>query len=289
MAIDREQDFVNGVTVVTAEFLNLFQEVMAGYLSPNFKLEALSTTQLQVPAGAGDDSVAIVIDGEMRRRESAVSVTISGGAATYDIYATADSADDLFALEFTASGGAPAATKARKIGEVDWSGTAITRFRHEHYLPHGSLHDIVGPDPIQAYVNTDVGLGVGTNGTLTTTFEPLASFTETLPVLIWKSGTTIECSAVGGFGFINDGQGGSLQIRLRDQLTGAVGLIRTIPLATTSYVLDVAAVPLTVTKTAGDSMAFVVEGRVTAGGGRSWYAPYVYGRALSLRTGETVA
>lgn len=132
MAIGKEVDFVSGVTPVSEAFMDLWQEMLASYVSPNFLVEAASTTTVRVPAGNNHDSVGIAIGGEFRRRDTLVAGTVSGGAGTKIIYATADSGDNLFALEVT--GGAPAATKFRKVGEVDWSGTVIEEVRSEFPL-----------------------------------------------------------------------------------------------------------------------------------------------------------
>lgn len=162
MAIAKEVDFVSGVTPVSEAWLDLIQELLAGYVSPNFKLDIQSSTQVRVQAGNDHDSRAISVGGEFRRRDTNVSATVSGGAGVKSIYATADSADNLFALEVT--GGAPAATKFRKIGEVDWSGSAITALRHEFPMnvhpvvslpgdvPVGGVLDFAGAVPPSNYL-----------------------------------------------------------------------------------------------------------------------------------------
>lgn len=132
MAILKEVDFVDGVTPVSAAWLDLIQEVLASYVSPNFKVEQASSTTIRVPAGNNHSAVGIAIGGQFRRRDTNVTASVSGGAGTKIVYATADSSDDVFALEVTA--GTPAATNVRKIAEVDWSGTAIEEIRNEYPL-----------------------------------------------------------------------------------------------------------------------------------------------------------
>lgn len=125
--MSKETDFVNGVTVVDESFLDAVQEVLTG-LAHNFRLEKQSTTAVRVVAGASNSQASITIMGKMRYTTTTKSLTITGGANTYNIYATADTLDRDFALE--QSSGASAATSYRKIGEVDWDGSAITDVRN---------------------------------------------------------------------------------------------------------------------------------------------------------------
>lgn len=151
MSIAKEVTFEDGVTPVTAAWLNLMQEMLAAYVAPNFTLETQSTTVLRVPAGDDHGSVAIAIGGQLRRRDTNATVTVTGGAGTKSVYATADSDDDLFALEVTS--GTPSATLYRKIGEVDWDGAAITEVRPGFPLvPSSGPPVIAGVVPIGAMV-----------------------------------------------------------------------------------------------------------------------------------------
>jgi microcystin-dependent protein len=144
MSIAKEVTYVDGVTPVSAAWLNLVQEFLAGYVSPNFKVELNSATSVRVPAGNDHDSVGIAIEGEFRRRDTNATVTVSGGAGLKNIYATADSADNLFALEMSA--GAASAAKARLVAIVDWSGTAISEIINTYPL----LPQVQGEIPIGA-------------------------------------------------------------------------------------------------------------------------------------------
>src|SRR5690606_36773308 len=127
VSISKEVTFEDGVTPVTAAWLNQIQEMLAAYVAQNFTLEAQSAPVLRVPAANDDGSVAIAIGGQLLRRDTNATVTVSGGSGTKSMYATADSDDDLFALEVTS--GTPSATPYRKIGEVDWDGAAIIELR----------------------------------------------------------------------------------------------------------------------------------------------------------------
>src|SRR5690606_13607755 len=151
VSIAKEVTFEDGVTPVTAAWLNLMQEMLAAYVAPNFTLEAQSTTVLRVPAGNDHGSVAIAIGGQLRRRDTDTTVTVSGGSGTKSVYATADSDDDLFSLEVTS--GTPYASLYRKIGEVDWDGAAITEVRPGFPLvPSSGPPVVVGVVPIGAMV-----------------------------------------------------------------------------------------------------------------------------------------
>lgn len=153
----KEVTFVDSVTVVSAAFLNLIQEVLAG-LAHNVEIDTTGTS-IRVQAGADDDAATIYIDGEFRFVVANITLDMAGkGSATYNIYATADTGDDAFALEVAT--GAPVATKYRKIGEVDWNGASISAVRttvgrlrshsHADYTEGGSVFDTATPTPSTA-------------------------------------------------------------------------------------------------------------------------------------------
>lgn len=129
--MSKEVDFVNGVTIVDEGFLDAVQEVLTG-LAHNFRLEKQSSTAVRVAASTSNDQASITIMGKMRYATTTKSLTITGSAGTYNIYATADTLDRDFALEL--SSGASLATNYRKIGEVVWDGSSITE-----------VHNLAGP------------------------------------------------------------------------------------------------------------------------------------------------
>ena len=120
--MSREVDFVNGVTVVDADWLNAMQEVLSA-LALNIVVEEQSSTAVRIVAGADEAVASAIINSQIRFTEANKSVTISGAAGTYDIYLTADTGDREFALEATT--GVPVATNYRKVAEVPWDGAAI--------------------------------------------------------------------------------------------------------------------------------------------------------------------
>lgn len=122
--------------------LSAFLSTMEG----NFRLRLTNATTIETPAGASEDMVGLGIDGRMRFIEATVQRAHPGGAAgTYDIFATAanpsiasspapntDNTNYAFALAIVATGGTPAIVAGtvdvfRKVGQLEWSGTAITR------------------------------------------------------------------------------------------------------------------------------------------------------------------
>lgn len=143
-------------------FFRTVQEMLSG-ASHNFRLIAMTTggaeiavgplaTTLRVPAGAGHDQVSLSIGGKYRYVTANVDrlVTGIGAAGEYDIFATASANDftgseptmDLtnysFALAVVASGGSPGGVALyRKVGDLTWSGTAITRLRQTVAAPGG--------------------------------------------------------------------------------------------------------------------------------------------------------
>ena len=118
-----------------------------GTLDANFRLERPTATTVRVPAGAGNDQVALGIAGKWRFIAANATATHPGGAAgTYDLYAAAaandltgvdpaDSTNYGFTLTIRARvGGVPDPPPAsggtalsRRVAEVYWDGAAITR------------------------------------------------------------------------------------------------------------------------------------------------------------------
>lgn len=127
----KEVTFVTG-TVVSAAFLNDQQEVKSA-LHIGVRLEKASSTQIQlVPLDDGNDAVAgqssMIIKGLPRWWNSTIIKTVSGAKGTYSIYVVAGESTTLEAGNITLTTGA-APANSRKIGEVDWSGAAITAIR----------------------------------------------------------------------------------------------------------------------------------------------------------------
>lgn len=126
--MSRDIDYVDGVTVVPANWLNAIQEVLSG-IAIGVRMERASSTHLQfVPIDDGDDSIAgqssMIIDGQMRWWKSIITVTVTGAAATYGVFVIAGETEELTATDIVIAASAPA--NSRKIGTVTWSGTEIT-------------------------------------------------------------------------------------------------------------------------------------------------------------------
>lgn len=143
--------------VLPSFWANAIQEFLSG-LNAGIHLEQASDTMVEIPAGTGNDLVAISIDGLWRYRSSTVQRSHPGGAAdTYPVFVTcknndirtipqpfSDFTDYAFDLAVTAPDGTPAIVPGvvdhfRKIGEVEWDGARITKVRQ--------LVGIVDPPP----------------------------------------------------------------------------------------------------------------------------------------------
>lgn len=114
-----------------------------GSLVTNFKLDLASNTVLRVPAGTGDDQMAIAIDGKWRWVSAPVTASHPGGAAgAYEAWVTAydndlslpdpaDATNYAFALTIIPAGGtiAPSAATAlqRQVAKLQWDGSKITQ------------------------------------------------------------------------------------------------------------------------------------------------------------------
>jgi hypothetical protein len=131
--------------VLPSFFTNSLQEFVGTMASPNLRVEAASSTSVRCPAGAGNDQVAVAIEGRWRYITSTVARTHPGGAAgVYDVYAVAkdnsvsnspvvftDSTDYSFDLRITATGVPPTIVPGtldlyRLIATCRWDGASIT-------------------------------------------------------------------------------------------------------------------------------------------------------------------
>ena len=125
----RQVNFTTG-TIVTAAFLNARQEVDSA-LAFGVRLERASSSQIQlvpVQDGSATGQSSVMVNGQPRWWTTAIVKTVSGAKATYSVYVTAGESTTLEATDITlTSGAAPA--NSRKIGEIDWSGSAIERIR----------------------------------------------------------------------------------------------------------------------------------------------------------------
>jgi hypothetical protein len=131
-----------------ASFLVALQEYLgAGAL--NFHLSLANSTTVQVIAGVNSAQVGLAIDGLWRFCSATVNTAVTGPAGVYDLYAVCgdnvftpvvpgpppevDNTVYAFALQAIAHGESPSPTPTvthwRKVGEVDWTGSAITCLR----------------------------------------------------------------------------------------------------------------------------------------------------------------
>lgn len=140
----RELNAARGVTL-PSEWINRTQEAASG--------EAWGVTLVQVDSDTvavhpvdvgGEDRAGLRIGGHPRWVDVPVSLTISGAAGTKDVFAVRAA---LPAVGFTLSTSAGAGR--RKIGEVDWDGSAIKAVRTTLAVSgHGLQHRADGPDPL---------------------------------------------------------------------------------------------------------------------------------------------
>lgn len=153
MTAPKQVDFVDGVTVVAAEFLDRIQEIQAG-LAINMAL-AISGTSLVLPAGAGNSVSSITIGDKFRYLETAqtLAFTSSDAAGSYGIWAVTSSTDSnpSFSLEKVAGSGTPTADYSRRIATVTWDGssTLSNLVQLAGYDKHGHMHTLTG-DPLPA-------------------------------------------------------------------------------------------------------------------------------------------
>ncbi|MDX1744354.1 MAG: tail fiber protein [Halobacteriales archaeon] len=168
MAINIETTFTDSVTVVTAAWLNLLQEHLAGLA--NIKLSKPTSTQIRIEGSDDDDVASLYIEGQQRFRDSNLSFTFSGEASgTYVVYLTANEPNDSFGIDVRLSG-TPTDDYYRRIGTVTWNGSAITNIRREvgrgvrhDHLPldgsgtvaHADLTGLASGDPHTQYMHPD--------------------------------------------------------------------------------------------------------------------------------------
>lgn len=140
---------LNSGDVAIEPFFDATQE-MLGAAAPNFRVYIQSTTTLRLAAGSGNDQQCVAVNGRYRFRTSNTDAVHPGGSAgTHSVYVTAsnnsftgaspttDNTNYAFGLEIKTSGTPTGVDQFRKIGEVDWDGSAITAFRQQV----GSRHD----------------------------------------------------------------------------------------------------------------------------------------------------
>lgn len=167
MAINKETTFVDATTVVTAAWLNLIQQHLAGLAT--IVIDTPTSTQVRILAGSDDAVAAVYIGGQQRYRDTNVSFTFTTEpSATYNVYVTAPAGVNTFNLEVTT--GVPGTSPYRKIAEVDWSGSAITAYRmedgrllaHDHSaldgtgtIAHSQLSGLTTGDPHTQYMKPD--------------------------------------------------------------------------------------------------------------------------------------
>lgn len=172
MAIPVQTTFVEGVTIVTAAWLNRVQEMGVGLI----RAESISitTTSFVLACGSGQDACVININGQMRTSETNKTVTFTGGDAvgTWGIFAqvAGGDIDPAFSLAKVADPGVPSGiTHYRKLGTVYWSGTALSALVTEPGISqtqHASQHAPGGSDPLVAdsvsytTLSTDAMLGI---------------------------------------------------------------------------------------------------------------------------------
>ena len=153
MAAPKQVDFIDGTTIVAAQFLNRIQEIEAGQAT-NMAL-AISGTSVVLNAGAGNSVSSITIDDKFRYIETPLSVAFTGSDAsgTYGIFATTSDDDSLsaFALEKVAGTGVPSAANYRKVATVSWDGSSAlsSLVQIAGYGKHGHMHTLT-TDPLPA-------------------------------------------------------------------------------------------------------------------------------------------
>jgi hypothetical protein len=128
-------------SIAIEPFFDATQEMLSG-AAINFRLVPISNTAIRAVAGTQDDQASVSIDGSYRFRTTNVDAAHPGGAGgTYDVYVTGtpndftgpdpniDLTDYNFGLTIRAAGSPPTTPLWRKVGEVGWDGTKITRLR----------------------------------------------------------------------------------------------------------------------------------------------------------------
>jgi hypothetical protein len=135
-------------SVLPSYWANRIQQFLSG-TDTGLRLTKKSATVVEVAPTAVDaslDLVAVAIEGRWRQNEAAIERTVSGAAGTYNVYVVAEDEDvdnspvpysdhTVTTFELRVSKTTPEGAGidvVRKIGEVDWSGTAITALRQTH-------------------------------------------------------------------------------------------------------------------------------------------------------------
>lgn len=179
-------DFVDGVTVVSADFLDRIQEVQAG-LATNMAL-AISGTSVVLNAGTGNSVSSLTIGDKFRYVESpqTISFTGSDSSGSYGIWATTTATDTnpSFTLVKVAGSSSPSATYYRLVGTVDWNGstTLSNLVQVAGYNTHAHMH-VAGVDPLPAGSVTSSQI---LDGTIT-----LSDLANSLQQLLVPTGTIL--------------------------------------------------------------------------------------------------
>lgn len=155
---------------VPQSFLDAMQEFIGTMASPNLVLMMVpgSANQVQIVAGAASAQVGLGIDGIWRYISATVQTTITGAAATYDIFATTgnnafavnptppppetDSTSYAFALTALVQGSTPGTAHYRKLGEAIFDGTRVL-----------SLRQTLGTDGAQLAQPGDIKMSAAAN------------------------------------------------------------------------------------------------------------------------------
>lgn len=133
--------------VLPSWWANAIQEGLSG-ATTNLRLERASDSAVQVAAGSGSAQIGVVIQGRWRWRTSTIQRAHGGGSSgVYDVFAVAaannivddpenftDATNYDFDLRIVPTGNTPALVPGTvdlfvKVGELDWSGAAITGLR----------------------------------------------------------------------------------------------------------------------------------------------------------------
>jgi hypothetical protein len=124
-------------------FFDATQELLSGS-APQFRLDLANTTTVKVVAAANaNDQASVAVGGLYRFRTTEPTALASGTAGVRDIYVTASNnnftgppedldfpTDYTFGLQVRTTGSPPVGVdQYRKVGELDWDGSAITNLR----------------------------------------------------------------------------------------------------------------------------------------------------------------
>jgi microcystin-dependent protein len=177
MAASKQIDFETG-TPVTANFLDRIQEIQSG-LATNLALTLSSSTTVTLPAGSGNSAVSLTIGDKFRYVEAPIVVTFSGsdGSGSYGLWATSTNDDSVssFSVAKVLGSGSPTAAYSRRIGTVQWSGSALSSLvQVANYSNHGYMHTLSGdPLPNQSISSAQIVDGTITLGDLAASLQQL--------------------------------------------------------------------------------------------------------------------